>query len=228
MQPDDDVPDEDAPDEDVSDEDAPDEDVSDEDVSVEDNQPMISGDVQSGQFVQAGMQPQTVIIDPNTGLPQNVIIMEQPSSAPKVVGIFVIIYGAILGVLSLIGLLGISLITDPDNKLYHKEVADSPTMMYLLIAVLVICCAGQIVGGVFMTQRKRLGIQLIWLTILVSFIADIAMEMLYPEYIASQPGSMDTSINIAFSGVCSLICGLIAAIPLMITGHDMDDTGFNF
>ena len=39
--------------------------------------------------------PQQIIIDPNTGLPQNVIIIQQPSSAPKIIGIFIIIFGAI-------------------------------------------------------------------------------------------------------------------------------------
>ncbi|RAH12586.1 MAG: hypothetical protein CMB05_003875, partial [Methanobacteriota archaeon] len=39
--------------------------------------------------------PQTVIIDPNTGLPQNVVIIQQPSSGPKIIGILIIIFGAI-------------------------------------------------------------------------------------------------------------------------------------
>ena len=184
------------------------------------NDSEISGDVQNVQI-------QSVMIDPYTGLPQNVIIIEQPSAAPKVIGIFVIIYGAIIGVLALISLLALSLITDPDSDIYHSEVADSPTMMYLLILGTVIYSAGQIVGGAFMIQKKRLGIQLVWVTILLSFIADIVMEMYYPEYIASQEGAMGTGINIAFSGVCSLICGVIVAIPLMITGHGLDDSGIS-
>ena len=38
--------------------------------------------------------PQQIIIDPNTGLPQDVIIIQQPSSGPKIIGILVMIYGA--------------------------------------------------------------------------------------------------------------------------------------
>ena len=38
--------------------------------------------------------PQQIIIDPNTGLPQDVIIIQQPSSGPKIIGIFIIIFGA--------------------------------------------------------------------------------------------------------------------------------------
>ena len=33
--------------------------------------------------------PQTIAIDPNTGLPQNVIFIEEPSPASNIVGILV-------------------------------------------------------------------------------------------------------------------------------------------
>jgi hypothetical protein len=168
--------------------------------------------------------PQTIVIDPNTGLPQNVVIIQQESSAPKVVGILIIIYGALMGVLTLIAMLGVSLITDPDSEIYSKDVADSPTMMYVILGVAVLCCIGQVVGGIFMNQKKKMGIHLVWVTILISFAADILMELTYPDYIAAQAGAMSTSINIAFSGVCSIICGVIVAIPLMITGSGMDDS----
>ena len=168
--------------------------------------------------------PQTVIIDPNTGLPQNIVIIQQESSAPKVVGILIIIYGALMGVLTLIAMLGVSLITDPDSDIYSKDVADSPTIMYVILGIAVLCCIGQVVGGVFMNQKKKMGIHLVWVTILISFAADILMELTYPDYIAAQAGAMSTSMNIAFTGVCSIICGVIVAIPLMVTGSGMDDS----
>ena len=168
--------------------------------------------------------PQTVIIDPNTGLPQNIVIIQQESSAPKVVGILIIIYGALMGVLTLIAMLGVSLMTDPDSDLYSKDVADSPTIMYVILGIAVLCCIGQVVGGIFMNQKKKMGIHLVWVTILISFAADILMELTYPDYIAAQAGAMSTSMNIAFTGVCSIICGVIVAIPLMVTGSGMDDS----
>ena len=140
--------------------------------------------------------PQTVIIDPNTGLPQTVVIIQQESSAPKVVGILIIIYGAIIGVLTLIAMLGISLITDPDSEIYSKDVADSPTMMYVILGIALLCCIGQVVGGIFMNQKKKMGIHLVWLTLLISFATDILLEFTYPDYIASQAGSMLSLIHI--------------------------------
>ena len=168
--------------------------------------------------------PQSIYIDPNTGLPQNVVIIQQESSAPKVVGILVIIYGAILGVLTLIAMLGVSLITDRNSDIYSSDVADSPTMMYVILGIALLCCIGQVVGGIFMTQKKKMGVHLVWVTIIISFAADILMELTYPDYIAAQAGSMSTSLNIAFSGVCSVICGVIVAIPLMVSGSGMDNS----
>ena len=169
-------------------------------------------------------EAQQIIIDPSTGLPQNVMIIQQESAAPKVIGILVIIWGSIMSVLTLIALLGVSLITDPDSKIYSAEVADSPTMFYALLILSLACFVGQIVGGAFTVQRKRLGIHIVWLSILVSLVGDVAMEMSYPDYIASQAGAMSTSVNLALSSVCSLVCGLMAAIPLMVSGSGMDDS----
>ena len=108
--------------------------------------------------------PQQIIIDPNTGLPQNVVIIQQESSAPKIVGILVIIFGSFLTLLSLIALLGVSLITI-DSEIYSKEVADSSGIFYLTLLISLACYIAQIVGGAFMTQRKTIGIHIVWVAL---------------------------------------------------------------
>ena len=108
---------------------------------------VISGDVHYHNTTQTGMQPDTIIIDPNTGLPQNVIIMQQPSAAPKVVGILIIIWGSLLSMLTALGIIGLSLITDSDSELYVEQVGDSPMVLYLVTAVALLAYIGQIVGG---------------------------------------------------------------------------------
>ena len=183
---------------------------------------VISGDVHYHNTTQTGMQPGTIIIDPNTGLPQNVIIMQQPSSAPKVVGILVIIWGSIFTILSAIGVIGLSLYTDSDSDLYVKQVADSPTILYLITGVSIFAFIGQIVGGSFMVQKKKMGIFITWACLVVLFIGDIATELVYPDLTASQAGDLGTGLNLGFSAVCSGICGLLVAIPLMVSGNGMD------
>ena len=186
------------------------------------NEPIISGNVQSGQYVQQGMQPSTIIIDPNTGLPQNVIIMQQPSAAPKVVGILVIIWGSILTILTAISFIGLSLITDSDSEIYVEQVADSPTILYAITAISLLAFIGQIVGGSFMVQKKKLGIYLTWACLVVLFIGDVVTELVYPDLVASQGSDFGTSLNLGFSAVCQGICALLVAIPLMVSGNGMD------
>lgn len=183
---------------------------------------VISGDVHYHNTTQTGMQPGTIMIDPNTGLPQNVIIMQQPSAAPKVVGILVIIWGSIFTILSAIGVIGLSLYTDSDSDMYVKQVADSPTILYLITGISIFAFIGQIVGGSFMVQKKKMGIFITWACLVVLFIGDIAIELVYPDLAASQPNDLGTSLNLGFSAVCSGICGLLVAIPLMVSGNGMD------
>ena len=73
-------------------------------------------------------------------------------------------------------------------------------------------------------QRKKLGIHIVWVALVVTLIGDILMNMTYSDYVSSQPGALSTGVDIAFSGVCTLICGVIAAIPLMVSGSGMDDS----
>ena len=134
--------------------------------------------------------PQQIVIDPNTGLPQNVVIIQQESSAPKIVGIFVIIWGSLLSVLSLIAILSVSLITDPGSELYSKDVADSSGVFYLILLTSLACYIAQIVGGAFMTQRKKLGIHIVWVALVVALIGDIVMNMTYSDYVSNQAGGL--------------------------------------
>ena len=188
-----------------------------------DKQVMISGDVQNPQFVQTGMQPQTVIIDPNTGMPQNVIIMQQPSSAPKVIGILVIIYSGILTLLTAIGILGLSLLMDPDSSDYISEYADNSTVLYLTMLISLGLLIAQIVGGSFIIQKKTQGIYIVWICLAITAIINVIVELRYPE-ITEAGGGFSTSIAIGQTLVCGGICGLLVAIPLMISDSGMDNS----
>ena len=76
--------------------------------------------------------------------------------------------GLQLILLSLIAILGVSLITDPDSELYSKDVADSSGVFYLILLISLACYIAQIVGGAFMTQRKKLGIHIVWVALVVT------------------------------------------------------------
>ena len=165
-------------------------------------------------------QPQQIIIDPNTGLPQNVMIIQQESSAPQVVGILVIIYGAI-GVLgSILGVFGSSFVA--------SEVDDAMLDEYLTQLILVSALSGilsiaTIISGIWINNRQTRGIQLAWVLIAAGLLVSIGQQLLLPAEL-SDPSGMGQAIGIGFSVVCNGICGLIVAIPLMVSGSGMDDS----
>jgi len=188
----------------------------------DDNEPMISGDVQNTQFVQTGMQPQpqTVIIDPMTGLPQNVIIMQQPSSAPQVVGILVIIYGAISFLGSALGVFGSSLLASEVDDSLLNEYA---TQLIVFSLASVFISIATIISGVWINNRQTKGVHLAFVAIGVGLLLSILQQMIIPAEL-SDPSGVGQAIGIGMSVVCNGICGLIVAIPLMVSGSGMDDS----
>jgi hypothetical protein len=134
----------------------------------------------------------------------------------------VIIWGSILTILTAISFIGLSLITDSDSEIYVEQVADSPTILYAITAISLLAFIGQIVGGSFMVQKKKLGIYLTWACLVVLFIGDVVTELVYPDLVASQGSDFGTSLNLGFSAVCQGICALLVAIPLMVSGNGMD------
>ena len=191
----------------------------------DDNEPMISGDVQNTQFVQTGMnpQPQTIMIAPMTGLPQNVIMIQQPSAGPKVVGNLVINWGviSILGEVFSIG-----------QPLSMGSIFIASSVLNLGIS------AGFIVGGAMMTNYQMRGVQISLAMIVVSTIVGLAMFALMPDLLddladeedltseereeLDEYGGVIMGVGAIFTVICNGICGLIIAIPLMISNNGLD------
>ena len=160
-------------------------------------------------------------------VPGQVIMVQQPSGAAKVIGILIIISGC-FGVLS-----GIVSIFD--------SLSYSSVVIPLILAVLGLAgSAASVLGGYWMTNYERRGVQLVLITVLVGFITasastlvleDIMLEeldngnMTQEEYDLTQ-GFMGAlgGIMIAVSAVCYGICGLIIAIPLMSANGGLDES----
>ena len=170
---------------------------------------------------------QPSVLGQQMGMPGQVIMVQQPSSAAKVIGILVIISGC-LGVID-----GLSQIV--------MAIGYSSMMIPLVLALISISMsAASVLGGYWMTNYERRGVQLVLITVLVGFIIasastlvldDIMQEELdnsnitQEEYDAAQ-GVMSLlgAAVIAISAVCYGICGLIVAIPLMSANGGLDDS----
>ena len=156
-----------------------------------------------------------------------VIMVQQPSGAAKIIGVLVIISGC-FGVIG-----GISEIF---SAISYSSMAVALAIAFLNIAN----SAASVLGGYWMTNYERRGVQLVLITVLVSFIVasastlvlgDIMEEeldagnMTQEEYDAAQGfTALIGGVYLAFAAVCSGICGLIIAIPLMSANGGLDES----
>ena len=187
---------------------------------------VISGDVHHHHYANPVMpQPQQIVINPNTGLPENVIIIQEPSGAPKVVGILIIIYGvfSILGEVISIG-----------------DTLDFGGFFIAMSLVNVGLSAGFIAGGIMMTNYQKRGVHLSLIMVAISAIVGIVAIMMMPGIIDDLVEEEDLTaeerdgleqytgtimgLGAIFVVVCNGICGLIIAIPLMISDNGLDNT----
>ena len=149
------------------------------------------------------------------GMPGNVIIVQQPSAAPKVIGILSIIYGCF-------GVLGSLLIVILGSS-FGSEITGGVEESSLMILAVIGFLSGSawIVAGVWINGRQRRGIHLAWLILILEFIIDIAFASLLG---GSGMQGVEAAIGIGSSVVGTGICGVIIAIPLMVSNGGIDDS----
>ncbi len=155
------------------------------------------------------------------------IYLQPPSGAAKVIGILVIIYGVLAGVLgNVFNLLG-SLSMD-NAALISFDVAN----IGLGVAT--------VVGGVMLMNYQRRGVMVLLLAIILSagvgmgqltMVDEIYDQMLedqditQEEYDALQDvGGIVQGVGMVMVLFCNAICGLIVAIPLMVSNNGLDDS----
>lgn len=163
-----------------------------------------------------------------TGTPQQImgtqhqmIMMQQPSSAPNVIGVFVIIWGG-LQILSTIGGAFI-------NDLLPEASQVDSTMEwydYLFSLLSIIFGLGFIYSGYAITNRQKFGVHLAWILLSVGLVLGIVMAFFEPMPDApdGQEVNKNLFLGIAIGGqlVCNAICGLLVAIPLMANNTLME------
>ena len=163
-----------------------------------------------------------------TGMPQQIsgtqhqmIMMQQPSSAPKVIGIFVIIWGALQILFAISGPFindALSDVSQVDTSLQWFD--------YLLSAISILFGLGFIYAGYAISERQKLGVHLAWGLLAVGLVVSIIVTIFgpMPESPEGQEVNESVYIGIAIGGqlFCNAICGLMAAIPLMANNTFME------
>jgi len=171
---------------------------------------------------------QGTMLTGTTQMPSGQLIyLQPPSGAAKVVGILVVIYGVLLGVFAnLFSLLG-SL--DLGNAVFI-----SLDVVNTLLGV------ATVIGGIMLMNYQRRGVMLLLLVVALSTavgigqlsMADQVYEQMLDEGQISQDEydsiqSVDgiiQGIGIAFVLFCNATCGLLVAIPLMVSNNGLDES----
>lgn len=158
----------------------------------------------------------------STGFGNQVIMLQPPSSAAKVIGILLIIWGAINSVFLLLAGLGWS-----DSEIRAQQGIDG-TGIVLNILSGVVSISTSIIGGIWMMNYQRKGVYLVLIGIIIGFLFSIILSFTGSTDAAAQDTGLNesvvSSIAVGISAVCSAVCGLIVAIPLMISNNGLDDS----
>ena len=156
-----------------------------------------------------------------TGTQHQMIMMQQPSSAPNVIGIFVIIFGGIILLLTLGGSFILELLPEESQVDVSNEWYD-----YIILILTLSIGLGFIYSGMEITKRKKAGVRLTWLLLLIWTVTNIVSTLLEP---VPDPGNgKEVNLPVLYGAVigfqlfCSVICGLMAAIPLMVNNAFME------
>ena len=156
---------------------------------------------------------------------QPAVMAAPKSSLPKIMGILMMIYGAIMGLLSLLGLLAIGASMDEYEQM---GIEVSAPFMYVdaivdVAFLFVVAYAGY---QVFNYQKSgvKLGLYAIGVDLVMGLIGALFMADMMAEMAGDSAfGSVMGGIGAFFSVACAAICGLLVALPILASGDSMED-----
>ena len=157
--------------------------------------------------------------------PAGAVFIEKPSSAPTVIGILMVISGLLAvagGALQLIGAPDVIEALDEANALLDDPIDFPVWLLYAEGAVNLLTGIAFIGGGVLLMQRKKLGSFLglgaVGLSVIFGVIKNSMLSDVYTKLDVPDPGAAGLIITV----VCNAICGLIIALPLMISSSRLE------
>ena len=155
------------------------------------------------------------------------VYLQPPSGAAKVIGIFVIIWGVLFGVL-----------TNGANML--GSLSFGHATLIALDAVNILLGVATVVGGVMLVNYQRRGAMLLFLVLVLGAVVGAAQlsivvdydELLEDEQITQQEydalqqvdAGLVQGIGMVLVVFCNAMCGLMVAIPLMVSNNGLDDS----
>ena len=155
------------------------------------------------------------------------------SQVPKIFGIFMMIYGVVFGLLGIIGVFGTGgVISDYENA--GIEISGLQTAWFYISAISGLIVSGAVAYGGYETYNyKKRGVMIGLGAVAFGFVlslgdtaitGDIAQQLLDStgEAEVEGLGALIAGVGVVMSLVCSAICGLLVAIPLLASGNDLE------
>ena len=143
------------------------------------------------------------------------------SQVPKIFGIFMMIYGVVFGLLGIIGVFGIgAAISDYENA--GIEISGLQTAWFYISAIGggIIVTGAVAYGGYETYNYKKRGVMIGLGAVALGFLLSLGDPTGEAEL--EGLGALLTGVGVVMSLVCSAICGLVVAIPLLAAGNDLD------
>tara|TARA_B100000579_G_scaffold428723_1_gene439375 strand:+ start:3120 stop:3713 length:594 start_codon:yes stop_codon:yes gene_type:complete len=165
---------------------------------------------------------------------QTVAYAPVKSQVPKIFGIFMMIYGVIVGLFGIIGVVGTGgVISDYENA--GIEISGLQTAWFYISAIGsgLIVTGAVAYGGYETFNYKRRGVMIGLGAVAFGFVlslgdtaitGDIVQQFLDStgEAEVEGLGALVAGVGVVVSIVCSAICGLLVAIPLLAAGNDLE------
>jgi|TARA_B110000263_G_C15238209_1_gene478044 hypothetical protein len=159
-------------------------------------------------------QPQIVNVQPAGNL-----MLVEKSSLPQILGVLVIIFGALSLLSALSNTLTIFVPEDSGALVPPNWIVIGQTITGSLIS------GATIFGGYHMFNYQKKGIWIALGAIGVGFLNNAVWSLLSVDYIDSQAegfGAIVAGSSVVCGFLCSAICGLIVLMPLFFANHGME------
>jgi len=177
---------------------------------------IISDGASSSENVLSGVT-QTISAQQN-----QMVLMQKPSEAPKIIGVLVILWGGF----SILLTIGSPFLNESINNLLPEEERADLTMGaidYIASFVSVLIGLAYIYSGNLMVKRQRLGVNLTFGIIAVSFLIQLILFFFEPiPKTYEDAEGMYYGIGIGSQIFCGAICFLLAAVPLMVNNAQLE------
>ena len=156
---------------------------------------------------------------------QPAVMVGPKSSLPKIMGILMMIYGVIMGLLSVLGLA-----TTGETISMYEGMGIEVSSIYVWVQALVTVVVSFVVAyaGYQVFNYQRSGVMMGLYAIGASLAVQLIGTVLFADAMAemagdSALGAAAGSIGAFFQVFCAAICGLLVALPILASADSLED-----